>query len=68
MSVVKRYTDLIAWQKSMDLVELIYQITKSFPLRRCAVSIPSDIAEGHWRNMQPPPNLAPAFGPLASAV
>jgi four helix bundle protein len=57
---VKRYSDLIAWQKAMDLVEQIYQITRSFPkeelygltsqVRRAAVSIPSNIAEGHCRN------------------
>jgi len=57
---VKRYTDLVAWQKAMDLVEDIYKGTKSFPkeevyglssqLRRSAVSIPSNIAEGHCRN------------------
>lgn len=57
---VKRYNDLIAWQKSMDLVEQIYRLTKSFPkeelyglssqLRRAAISVPSNIAEGHCRN------------------
>jgi four helix bundle protein len=57
---VQRYTDLVAWQKAMDLVEEIYLVTKSFPkeevygllsqLRRSAVSIPSNIAEGHCRN------------------
>ena len=56
---VKRYSDLIAWQKAMDLVEEIYKITKAFPkeetygltsqLRRAAVSVPSNIAEGHSR-------------------
>jgi four helix bundle protein len=56
---VKNYRDLIAWQKSMDLVEEIYRITKAFPreeiygltsqLRRCGVSIPSNIAEGQGR-------------------
>ena len=28
---VKSYKDLIVWQKSMDLVEMVYQVTKSFP-------------------------------------
>lgn len=52
----KPHKRLIAWQKSMDLVELIYRITKSFPkdetfglksqMRRTAVSAPSNIAEG----------------------
>ncbi|HEX8153950.1 MAG TPA: four helix bundle protein [Thermoanaerobaculia bacterium] len=53
------YRDLIAWQKSMDLAEEIYVVTRHFPederygliaqLRRCGVSIPSNIAEGHGR-------------------
>ena len=57
---VRRYHDLLAWQKAMDLVEEIYKVTKSFPkeetyglssqLRRSAVSVPSNIAEGHARN------------------
>jgi four helix bundle protein len=51
--------DLIAWQKAMDLVTEIYRITKQLPkeevfglisqLRRAAVSIPSNIAEGQGR-------------------
>ncbi|MAU71733.1 MAG: four helix bundle protein [Pseudozobellia sp.] len=53
------YKDLIVWQKSMDLVEKVYQLTSTFPqeekfgltsqIRRCAVSIPSNIAEGAGR-------------------
>jgi four helix bundle protein len=60
MSVVKSYRDLLVWQKSMKLVTEIYVATKGFPteelyaltgqLRRCAVSIPSNIAEGYGRN------------------
>jgi four helix bundle protein len=56
----RSYKDLIAWQKSMDLVVWIYQIMKAFPpgevygltsqLRRAAISIPSNIAEGQGRN------------------
>ena len=56
---VKNYQELIVWQKAMDLVEMIYQATKSFPkeelygltnqIRRAAVSIPSNIAEGQAR-------------------
>lgn len=55
-----RYEKLIFWQKSMDLVEIIYKITNNFPqneqfgltlqMRRCSVSIPSNIAEGSKRN------------------
>jgi four helix bundle protein len=57
---VKSYRDLIAWQKAMDLVEAVYKATTSFPreeiygltaqVRRAAVSIPSNIAEGQGRN------------------
>ena len=60
MSAVKDYRDLIVWQKAMDLVEVIYHTTAAFPkeeiygltsqLRRAAVSIPSNIAEGNGRN------------------
>src|SRR5271166_4739089 len=55
----KSYRDLVAWQKAMDLVAAIYQISASFPreelygltsqLRRAAVSVPSNIAEGQGR-------------------
>jgi four helix bundle protein len=57
---VKQYRDLIAWQKAMDFVVLIYKTTGSFPreevfgltsqVRKAAVSIPSNIAEGQGRN------------------
>ena len=53
------YDELIVWQKAMDLVTEIYKITAIFPseecfglssqARRAAVSIPSNIAEGHGR-------------------
>src|SRR5258708_27771330 len=53
------YRDLIAWRKAMDLVTDIYLVTKAFPrdeqygltsqLRRAAVSVPSNIAEGQAR-------------------
>ena len=56
---VNSYRDLIVWQKAMDVVEMIYQVTKQFPkeetygltdqIRRAAVSIPSNIAEGQER-------------------
>lgn len=56
---MKTYRDLIIWQKSMVFVTQIYKITKTFPkeenyglisqIRRCAVSIPSNIAEGYGR-------------------
>lgn len=56
---VQNYSDLIIWQKAMELVEIIYELTKRFPkeeqygltnqIRRAAVSIPSNIAEGQAR-------------------
>lgn len=56
---VRNYQELIVWQKAMDLVEQVYASSKSFPreeiygltsqLRRAAVSIPSNIAEGQGR-------------------
>ena len=59
MGTMQNYRDLIAWQKGMDLVEEIYRISAQFPdderfgltsqIRRAAVSIPSNIAEGHSR-------------------
>jgi four helix bundle protein len=57
---VRNYRDLILWQKAMDLVELVYRITMRFPqdelyglrsqMRRAAVSVPSNIAEGEGRH------------------
>jgi four helix bundle protein len=59
MSKIESYRDLIVWQKSLSLVKLTYQLTKHFPkeeqfgltnqLRRAAVSVPSNIAEGNGR-------------------
>ena len=56
---IKTYRDLLVWQKSMDLVTEIYRLSKSFPqdelyglsaqIRRSAVSVPSNIAEGYGR-------------------
>ncbi|MEO5367409.1 MAG: four helix bundle protein [Magnetococcus sp. WYHC-3] len=53
------YKDFIVWKKAMELVVEIYKITDKFPkselfgltsqMRRCAVSIPSNIAEGSRR-------------------
>lgn len=53
------YRDLIAWQKAMDFVMDVYRTTKTFPrdetyalagqLRRAAVAIPTNIAEGQAR-------------------
>ena len=58
----RSYKDLVAWQKAMDLVTAAYRATAKFPkdelfgltsqLRRAAVSIPSNIAEGQGRLSQ----------------
>jgi four helix bundle protein len=57
---VNSYRDLIVWQLAMRLTESVYRITGTFPnketyalanqLQRAAVSIPSNIAEGHARS------------------
>lgn len=59
MGIIKSYKDLIVWQKSIWLVKEVFLLTDKFPLsekygitsqmRRCAVSIPSNIAEGFGR-------------------
>jgi four helix bundle protein len=56
---LKNYTELIAWQKAMDMVEEVYKTSGLFPkaesfgltqqVRRAVVSIPSNIAEGQGR-------------------
>ena len=60
MVATKSHKDLIAWQEAMRLVEMIYRRTAGFPkeevyglaaqMRRSAVSVPSNIAEGAARN------------------
>jgi four helix bundle protein len=57
--VISSFRDLRVWQAGMDLVEHTYRVTEEFPrhelygltsqLRRAAVSVPSNIAEGHTR-------------------
>ena len=57
---IKSFTDLYAWQEAHKLVLIIYKMTKSFPkeetfglisqMRRAAISITSNIAEGFSRN------------------
>lgn len=57
--MIHSYKELIVWQKSIKLVKEIYLLTESFPktevfgiisqMRRAAVSIPSNIAEGYGR-------------------
>jgi len=60
---IKTFRDLIAWQKGMELARRVYQVTMRMPkeeqfgltsqMRRAAVSIPSNIAEGFGRQKTP---------------
>ncbi|MCC5634805.1 four helix bundle protein [Nostoc sp. CHAB 5844] len=57
---IESHRDLIVWQKSMDMVVQIYQLTTNFPsteiyritsqITRAAVSVPANISEGHVRS------------------
>lgn len=57
--MAQHYRDLLVWQKAIELVTDIYRVTRGFPkdelygltsqIRRAAVSIPSNIAEGQGR-------------------
>jgi len=56
MTEITSYRDLLSWQKAMDLAQLVYVLTDKFPrheffglafhMRKTAVSVPSNIAEG----------------------
>ena len=56
----RKHHDLVAWQEAIQLVKVTYEVTKSFPrdeqfaltaqMRRAAVSVPSNIAEGAARS------------------
>mgnify|MGYP001363477556 FL=1 len=56
---ITSYRDLKVWQMSVDLAEAVYSLTQDFPktevygltaqMRRAAVSVPANIAEGHGR-------------------
>ena len=60
MNMIKDFKDLIVWQKAMELVAEVYILVKKLPkeelfalsdqMRRAAISIPSNIAEGQGRN------------------
>src|SRR6266571_4028880 len=79
---VRSYRDLRVWQQSMDLAEETYRATEQFPkheryglvsqLRRAAVSVASNIAEGHsrsggvrpsWTHAGWPPEESPSAPP-----
>jgi four helix bundle protein len=57
---ISSYRDLRVWQAGMDIVEAVYRVTADFPrsemyglasqMQRAAVSVPSNIAEGHTRS------------------
>ena len=57
--MISSYKDLIVWQRSIELVETVYQVTRKLPdherfglvsqMQRAAISIPSNIAEGRYR-------------------
>lgn len=59
MEKIHSYKELVVWQKGIDLVTAVYELTKDFPkeeifglssqIKRAAVSIPANIAEGRHR-------------------
>ena len=61
---ISDYRDLIVWKEAMDIAEEVYLLTRTFPreemfgmtaqLRRCAASIPANIAEGFGRAQRRP--------------
>jgi four helix bundle protein len=63
MAKVNTFRELVAWQKAMELAKLVYRLTVKMPreeqfgltnqMRRAAVSIPSNIAEGFGRQSRP---------------
>lgn len=76
METLKSFKELIVWQKAYELVLEVYKATKAFPsseiygltqqMRRAAVSIPSNIAEGYGRKhkMEYHQFLSVAYGSL----
>jgi four helix bundle protein len=59
-TAIRSYRDLNVWKAAMELVCEVYEVTRNFPdteryaltsqMRRCAISVPSNIAEGWSRN------------------
>ena len=57
---IRSYKDLLVWQRGMDLTTRVYQLSSELPqderfglisqMRRAAVSVPANIAEGHQRS------------------
>lgn len=57
--MVKSYSELVVWQRAMELAEMVYALSTGFPsserfgltaqIRRAVISVPSNIAEGHER-------------------
>ncbi|WP_211254929.1 four helix bundle protein [Nevskia soli] len=57
--MIKSYTDLVVWQKAIQLAKDVYRVSQGFPgeerfgltaqMRRAAISVPSNIAEGQGR-------------------
>jgi four helix bundle protein len=74
---IQSFRDLDVWQRAMDLAAHVYEATQSFPkaevyglagqMRRCAVRVPSNIAEGRGRQSTPDflKFLSIAYGSLA---
>jgi four helix bundle protein len=60
---ITNFTELVVWQRAMDLVVDVYQLTDTFPkdqrfvlsaqTQKSAISIPSNVAEGFCRNTTP---------------
>ena len=60
MAEKKTFRDLVAWQKGIELAKVVYQVTRRMPrderfglisqMRRAAVSVPCNIAEGNARH------------------
>jgi four helix bundle protein len=57
--MIQSFRDLVVWKKSIQMASSVYRLTQGFPkeetygltaqMRRAAVSVPSNIAEGHGR-------------------
>ena len=82
MSEIKRFEDLVVWQKSHELVLEVYKVTQQFPndekfgltsqIRRSAVSVAANIAEGskrqHLKEYQELFNLSEEIGRMLNGL